>query len=546
MVVEVLAAGQWRTVLIASESKATDVRHDVEMRVREALRASIRSIGLRVEAHLAYNRQPFTAGVYSRLSHFRDWQRTIGSQAFGQSVGELSQLLSYRWAPETDAFHGQMSLLRRVQDLLSDNCLTRDEHNRQFVLEAKARYARFFETVEKRPLTDEQIESALAFDDLNLTVAAAGSGKTSVTVAKVGFALASGLFRDDEVLALVFNRGAATELRHRIRDRLSNVLQRNVKVTVRTFHSLGNRLLRESVDEDVRPEKLDGPEGKRRFLAAFDRLCTDDAGFRQKLLDWIVSARYGEPKLDPGGADPDANEQRYHEACRKAIRSKLREGRRWYEAHVPTLDPKLRVRSFEEASIANWLILRHVSFEYERPVFNPIASMMKVPKSRNGKQLPYKPDFLYPAPGGTGYIFHEHFAVDQTGRAPDFLGSAYEQRVQQKRDVFRMLTAAGCNIRSDFVSFFETLSGDFANGTVFTRLEQHLRTVDIEIGPEDEELKEKALAEFRKSGDVEHLFLRFVQTFRDSGLAECEVRTRAEQCGDVRRAHIFRRCPGCS
>lgn len=65
------------------------------------------------------------------------------------------------------------------------HCIARDEHNRQFVLEAKARYARFFKTVEKRHLTDEQIEAALAFDDLNLTVAAAGSGKTSVIVAKL-------------------------------------------------------------------------------------------------------------------------------------------------------------------------------------------------------------------------------------------------------------------------------------------------------------------------------------------------------------------------
>jgi DNA helicase IV len=164
---------------------------------------------------------------------------------------------------------------------------------------------------------------------------------------------------------------------------------------------------------------------------------------------------------------------------------------------------------------------------------------MKIPKSKNGKQLPYKPDFLYPAPGRTGYIFHEHFGVDQAGRAPDFLGSPYEQRVRQKRQVFRTLTAAGSNIRSDCLSFFETLSGDFASGTVFTRLEQQLRTAGIEVGPEDEELKEKALAEFRNSGDVERVFLRFVQTFRDSGLTEREVRTRAEQCGDVRRAHIF-------
>ena len=90
------------------------------------------------------------------------------------------------------------------------------------MLEAKALYARFFETVEKRPLTDEQIEAVLAFDDLNLTVAAAGSGKTSVIVAKVGFALASGMFRDGDVLVLAFNRDAANELRCRIRDRLES------------------------------------------------------------------------------------------------------------------------------------------------------------------------------------------------------------------------------------------------------------------------------------------------------------------------------------
>jgi DNA helicase-4 len=166
------------------------------MRVREALGASIHSVGLRVEAHLADNLQPFTPGAYSRLSQFRAWQQTIQSPAFFQSVGDLSQLLSHRWASEMDGLQGLRPLLTRAQDLLSDNCIARHEHNCQFVLEAKVRYARFFETVETRPLTDEQIEAALAFDDLNLTVAAAGSGKTSVIVAKVGFALASGMFRD--------------------------------------------------------------------------------------------------------------------------------------------------------------------------------------------------------------------------------------------------------------------------------------------------------------------------------------------------------------
>jgi hypothetical protein len=153
--VEILAAGQWRTVLIASESKAAGVRHEVQMRVREALGASIHRVGLRVEAHLADNPQPFTAGAYSRLSEFGVWQQTIRFPTFFQSVGDLSQLLSHRWASETDGLQGLRLLLTRVQDLLSYNCIARDEHNREFVLEAKVRYARFFETVEKRPLTDE-------------------------------------------------------------------------------------------------------------------------------------------------------------------------------------------------------------------------------------------------------------------------------------------------------------------------------------------------------------------------------------------------------
>src|SRR5581483_2294232 len=130
---EVLAAGQWRTVLIASEAKARNACHELQLRVREALRASIRSVGLRVEAYLADNPQPFAPGAYSRLSHFRYWQQTIRSPAFVQSVSELSQLLSHRWAPETDGLEGRVSLLTRVQDLLSDNCIARTEHNRQFV-----------------------------------------------------------------------------------------------------------------------------------------------------------------------------------------------------------------------------------------------------------------------------------------------------------------------------------------------------------------------------------------------------------------------------
>jgi DNA helicase-4 len=47
----------------------------------------------------------------------------------------------------------------------------------------------FFDTVEKNPLTDEQVHACICMDDAVMVVAAAGSGKTSTMVAKTGYAL---------------------------------------------------------------------------------------------------------------------------------------------------------------------------------------------------------------------------------------------------------------------------------------------------------------------------------------------------------------------
>ena len=46
----------------------------------------------------------------------------------------------------------------------------------------------FFDTVEKTSLTERQAEAVLVDEDRNLVVAAAGSGKTSVIIAKVAYA----------------------------------------------------------------------------------------------------------------------------------------------------------------------------------------------------------------------------------------------------------------------------------------------------------------------------------------------------------------------
>jgi DNA helicase-4 len=80
-----------------------------------------------------------------------------------------------------------------------------NQWNKNFIKNEKVKYADFFNSIEKNPLTDEQVESAIVMEDRNLVVAAAGSGKTSTLVAKVGYLIKKGYARSDEILILCFN-----------------------------------------------------------------------------------------------------------------------------------------------------------------------------------------------------------------------------------------------------------------------------------------------------------------------------------------------------
>ena len=78
------------------------------------------------------------------------------------------------------------------------------------------RYKRYFDTIEKFPLTVKQRQSIIVNEDRNLVVAGAGTGKTSTIVGKVGFLIKRKRAKPNEILAIAYNRNAAEELRERI------------------------------------------------------------------------------------------------------------------------------------------------------------------------------------------------------------------------------------------------------------------------------------------------------------------------------------------
>ena len=111
-------------------------------------------------------------------------------------------------------------------------------HNVAYLARQKERLKPFFDTVEKNPLTDDQMDGCICMDDAVQIVAAAGSGKTSTMVARVGYALHEGLVKPEQILVLAFNRAVAEELQSRINARLAGFAGIDA-VTVKTFNAFG-------------------------------------------------------------------------------------------------------------------------------------------------------------------------------------------------------------------------------------------------------------------------------------------------------------------
>ena len=321
-------------------------------------------------------------------------------------------------------------LLEDVRKILSDIDAWHKRSNDNFIKNEVIQYKDFFETVESQPLTKMQQIAVITNELNNLILAGAGSGKTSVIIAKVGYILKKNLVKPEDILILAFNKKAQEELLDRMKTKLG------VVVDIKTFHSLGLGIITQ-----VRNEKpslckwVEQPSVHNIFKEIITELINSSIEFFNVLSEYFISffAPY------------------------KSMEDFTTLGE--YYNYIRNYDIKTfkgeTVRSFEECEIANQLFIWGIEYKYEEPYRINTATIT---------HRQYIPDFYLPEYD----IYIEHFGINKEGKtAPTIDTKKYIEDM-----VWKIETHKNNNTKLIQTFSYEKSDGELLSN-LKTKLESH-------------------------------------------------------------------------
>ncbi len=364
----------------------------------------------------------FTHGVVATLleliSNSDKWQ------AYQQSLDKLDAknvyLSSYEWEPIAAIY----SLVCKLQNLgISSEQLVsplqkqvfeeakllpaetiselgRSLHNKQVILLLVNKYKKFFDEVEKNPLTDKQRVACVVNDDHTLVIAGAGTGKTATLVGKAGYLITANIAKAENILMLAFGNKAALEMNERIADRLSvSALKAS------TFHALGNQILANhyGVKRSI-TSFTEQPAQFTRFIdSTLSSLAEQSFQFKSTLVHYFSSLSAPDKSALDFKSIEEYNE--FLSGCR-----------------LVTLNNEW-VKSVGELRIANYLALNGIKYEYEAPYkFD----------TRSVERRQYQPDFYLP----DADIYIEYLGLDEhNNTAPYIDKNEYLASLEWKRQL---------------------------------------------------------------------------------------------------------------
>ncbi len=305
--------------------------------------------------------------------------------------------------------------ISKFQILYSKSHEARDNQNVKFTATELEKYQEFFDKIENNPLTHSQRLACIINEDNNLVLAGAGSGKTSVIIAKAGYLIKSKLAEPHEILILAYGRKASQETDERIKQKLPQI----EGVTSSTFHKLGLNIIGSATGKKPRVSKLQ--EDLAEFYSLINRMVTEltkkDTAYNQRVIDYFVT--YLVPYSDEFQFEKQGE---YFSALKDGDMRSLKSRIEWAEKRSGRISlQQEQLKSFEEVVIADFLFVNGVKYIYEYPYKIDTATVDKTQ---------YQPDFYLPDYD----IYIEHFGISRDGKTPPFVDEfSYMQGVTWKR-----------------------------------------------------------------------------------------------------------------
>ena len=183
-----------------------------------------------------------------------------------------------------DAFDNCRELWRQCQSWLGDTEVARLAHNQAFTASMLEQYGAFFAGVESSPLNPAQARAVVNGERSLLVLAGAGSGKTSVLVARAGWLLTRGEAAAEQILLLAFGRQAAQEMDERIRERLGSE-----DISARTFHSLALHIIQQGSKKvpSISQLESDTPARQALLLKNWQQQCREKKAHAKGWRQWL-------------------------------------------------------------------------------------------------------------------------------------------------------------------------------------------------------------------------------------------------------------------
>ena len=354
-----------------------------------------------------------------------------------------------------------------------------EKRNAEYIKSEKNKYKNLFFSAKGNELTEEQKNAIITFEDRNLLIAAAGSGKTETMLYKLNYILKKGLYEPEQILLLAFNKKVREELIKRA-GLIGIDLGRG---NIHTFHSFGFLVINKSGDGTV---SVADENFANRFIRNY-------ASVNKKFFGYYVEfvTRYLSDLKETAEPYAEYNDLLERDRYKKAATGK--------DIRYRTIKGEY-VKSYQEAVIANYLYVNGVNYQYEKPYF-----------SKNKKQIVANPDFYYP----DADLYHEHFAVDNCGKS--VFGEEYIENMDRKIKLYK----------KDKIDFIATTSGMFFSGKLFGYLKKELIKRGLKLVPKSVSEINRDLGRIGEN-KLNDLLVCFLDNFKDRQISLDELKRKAK------------------